>query len=256
MTEAAPGAVRETDAVTGSLVGRRRIAALEKAPLFRGASDEEKRQLAARARECRAARKQFFVREGEAALETLLLCSGRVKLTQLSSDGHEFIARLAGPGEQFGSLGLLPGCTHASTAEALEDSLALAWDRYFLEDLIAGSAALHRNALRIVAQRLRNSEQQARELATERVPQRLSRTLSRLVGQVGRPAEGAVFIGLTREELAQMTGTTLFTVSRIFSEWESAGVIRPRREGVLVDDPAGLVRIAESEPLSRRQDAS
>jgi CRP-like cAMP-binding protein len=64
-----------------------------------------------------------------------------------------------------------------------------------------------------------------------------------------------VFVGLTREELAQMTGTTLFTVSRIFSQWESEGVIRPRREGVLVDDPAGLARIAECEP-ARRQSAS
>jgi CRP-like cAMP-binding protein len=227
---------------------QRRLAAIEQAPLFRGASDEDKWELATHARECRASRKEFFLQEGQPALESLLLCSGRVKLTQLSAEGNEFIVRLVGPGEQIGSLGLPPGGLHTSTAEALEESQALVWDRRHLDALIEKSDALHRNALRIVAQRLRNSEQHCRELATEKVPQRLSRTLCRLVGQVGRPAEGAVLVSLTREELAQMTGTTLFTVSRIFSHWETKGVIRPRREGVLVDDSAGLVRIAESAP--------
>jgi CRP/FNR family transcriptional regulator, nitrogen oxide reductase regulator len=234
----------------------RRIAAIESAPLFRGASEAEKSQLGMCAQERRVPRKEFFFQEGEPAAEALLLCSGRVKLTQLAADGQEFISRLAGPGEQFESLGLATGGTHCSTAEALEACVALVWDRHHFEGVIEGSATLQRNALRIVAQRLRNSEQHARELATERVPQRLSRTLSRLVGQIGRPVEGSVLVALTREEFAQMTGTTLFTVSRIFSAWESEGVIRPRREGVLVDDPVGLVRIAESEPVARRQSAN
>lgn len=249
-------AVRHSKALAVPPDCGRRSAAIESAPLFRGASEAEKSQLATRARERRSARKDFFFQEGQPAAEALLLCSGRVKLTQLTADGQEFISRLAGPGEQFESLGLAAGDTHGSTAEALEESVALVWDRHYLEGVIEGSPALHRNALRIVAQRLRNSEQSARELATERVPQRLSRTLSRLVGQIGRPREGSVFVALTREEFAQMTGTTLFTVSRIFSSWESEGVIRPRREGVLVVDSVGLVRIAESEPLARRQSAS
>jgi CRP-like cAMP-binding protein len=241
------------DPARGSPEARRRIASIQQAPLFRGATEAETWELATHARDRRALRKEFFLQEGEPALESLLLCSGRVKLTQLSAEGHEYIIRLVGPGEHFGSLGLPPGGTHGSTAQALEDSLALAWDRRQFEELIDRSPALHRNALRIVAQRLRSAEEHARELATERVAQRLSRTLSRLVGQVGRPAEGAVFVSLTREELAQMVGTTLFTVSRIFSAWETEGLIRPRREGVLVDDSARLVRIADSPPAVRRQ---
>lgn len=229
----------------------RRMAAIDSAPLFRGATHAEKVQLLARARERRAARKEFFFQEGRPAAEAMLLCSGRVKLTQLSADGQEFISRLAGPGEQLDCLGQLPGGAHPSTAEALEESVALVWDRRHLEDVIEASAVLRRNALRIVTRRLLYAEQNACELATERVAQRLSRTLVRLVGQVGRPSEGSVLVALTREELAQMTGTTLFTVSRTFSQWETAGVIRPRREGVLVDDPAGLVRIADSEAARR-----
>jgi CRP-like cAMP-binding protein len=231
----------------------RRLASIEQAPLFRGAPAEDKKELAARAREWRVLRKETFVSEGQPADEAFLLCAGRVKLTQLSTEGEEFIVRLVGPGEHFGGLGLPPGSPHTDTAEALEPSDVLVWERRVLESLIERSPLVQRNAMRIVSQRLRNAEERCREIATEKVPQRLSRTLCRLVGQVGRPSEGGVLVALTREELAQMTGTTLFTVSRIFSQWEGLGVIRPRREGVLVDDAAGLVRIAE-EPAPARAD--
>jgi len=229
----------------------RRLASLEQAPLFRGASTEDKKELAVRARDWRAVRKETFVREGQPAGDSFLLCTGRVKLTQLSAEGEEFIVRLVGPGEHFGGLGLPPGSPHTETAEALEASDALVWDRRTLDALIERSPSVQRNAMRIVVQRLLSAEERCREIATEKVPQRLSRTLCRLVGQVGRPSEGGVLVALTREELAQMTGTTLFTVSRLFSQWEEQGVIRPRREGVLIDDAAGLVRIAEESGPAR-----
>lgn len=231
----------------------RRLASIEQAPLFRGASNDDKKAMAACARDWRAARKETFIREGQPAEDSFILCTGRVKLTQLSAEGEEFIVRLVGPGEHFGGLGLPPGSPHAETAEALETSDALVWERRTLEALMDRSPFVQRNAMRIVAQRLRSAEERCREIATEKVPQRLSRTLCRLVGQVGRPSEGGVLVALTREELAQMTGTTLFTVSRLFSQWEERGVIRPRREGVLIDDAAGLVRIAEESAPARSQ---
>ena len=238
-------AMSESLARACSASTHRRLALIEQAPLFRGASNEDRKELAARAREWRAARKEVILTEGQPAKESFLLSAGRVKLTQLSVEGEEFIVRLVAPGEHFGGLGLPPGSPHTETAESLEASDGLFWERSTLEALMEGSPVVQRNAMRIVAQRLRVAEERCREIATEKVAQRLSRTLCRLVGQVGRPSEGGVLVALTREELAQMTGTTLFTVSRLFSQWEGRGVIRPRREGVLVDDAAGLVRIAE-----------
>jgi CRP-like cAMP-binding protein len=94
---------------------------------------------------------------------------------------------------------------------------------------------LQRNALRIVSERLRNLEQRYRELATERVGQRLARAILRLVGQIGRPSEGRVLVSLTRDESAQPTGTTQFTVSRL------------RRNGVL-----GLGFVAASSSTTAR----
>jgi CRP-like cAMP-binding protein len=248
--------VGEVPTVGAGAQTQRRLMAIAQAPLFRGASEQERGQLAASARDCAAARREVFVVQGQPAHESFLLCAGRVKLTQVSADGQEFILRLVGPGEHFGALGVPPGDTHPATAEALEPSQALQWARRQLDGLVERSPVLHANALRIVSQRLRSAEERCREMATERVAQRVARTLFRLLGHVGRPSGGAVYVSLTREELAQMTGTTLFTVSRLFSRWEAEGLIRPRREGVLIDDAAGLVRVADSCPLERHGSAS
>ena len=222
-----------------------RLYYVEQAPLFRGLSRAQCSQIVAFAREQRVGRKQCFFVEGEPAEEVCVLGSGRVKITQLTAMGHQIILRLTGPGEVFGGLGVVSGAFHSSTAEALEPSHALVWPRRGLEELAEHIPALQRNALRIVSERLRHLEQRYSELATERVGQRLARALLRLVGQIGRPSQGSVLVSLTRDELAQLTGTTQFTVSRLLCEWESRGLVTPRREGVLIDDGPGLVALAE-----------
>lgn len=89
-----------------------------------------------------------------------------------------------------------------------------------------------------------------RELATERVERRVARALLRLVAQIGRPEEDGVTVAapLARQDLAEMTGTTLFTVSRILSAWEGQGIVSTGRERVTLRDSALLARIAEDLP--------
>jgi CRP-like cAMP-binding protein len=220
---------------------------VEQAPLFRGLTRSQCAEVVAASYERRVARKQCFFGEGEPAEEICVLGAGRLKMTQVTAGGQQIILRLTGPGEVFGGLGAVKGAAHPATAEALEPSHALIWPRPGFEALAERMPVLQRNALRIVSERLRNLEQRYRELATERVGQRLARALLRLVGQMGRPSEGSVLVSLTRDELAQLIGTTQFTVSRLLCEWESLGLVTPRREGVLVDDSPGLVVLAEAE---------
>ncbi len=221
---------------------------VEQAPLFRGLTRAQGAELVAASYERRIARKQVFFTEGEPAEEVCVLGAGRLKMTQLTTGGQQIIVRLTGPGEVFGGLGMVSGALYAATAEALEASHALIWPRRSLEGLAERMPVLQRNALRIVSERLRHLEQRYRELATERVGQRLARALLRLVGQIGRPSEGRILVSLTRDELAQLTGTTQFTVSRLLSDWQPLGLVTPRREGVLIDDSAGLVALAEADP--------
>ncbi len=86
-----------------------------------------------------------------------------------------------------------------------------------------------------------------RELATERVEQRVANALIRLAGQTGirSEKEAAIVLSFSRQDVAEMTGTTLFTVSRLFSEWERQGIIETGREKIKILKPHDLVRIAD-----------
>jgi len=103
------------------------------------------------------------------------------------------------------------------------------------------------NLLQIVAHRLQELQERFRELVTDRVERRVARTLLRLVRQAGRKVEDGVLIDfpLSRQDLAEMAGTTLFSVSRILSGWEKQGVIKTGRQRILITSPHKLVTIAE-----------
>lgn len=187
-------------------------------------------------------RKQRVIEQDDPVPDVIVLGSGRLKITLLGSGGQDVILRLIGPGEV--AAGLYVAEISPVGVEALEAGHALAWERRRLEGIFDQAPVLHRNALRIAAERLRSMEERCQELCTERVAVRLARTLLRLLGQIGRSADGGVVIELSREELALMSGTTLFTVSRLLSQWEDEGMLHSRREAVFIDDPAAVAELA------------
>jgi CRP-like cAMP-binding protein len=224
-----------------------KLAVITQAPLFRGATRRQWLEIASRSRILYFRRKERIIDQGDPVPDVIVLGSGRLKIVLLGSGGQDVILRLVGPGEVAAGL-YSPGCSPVG-AEALDSGHALAWERRMLEGLFDLAPVLHHNALRITAERLRSMEERCQELCTERVAVRLARTLLRLFGQIGRRAEGGVVIELSREELALMTGTTLFTVSRLLSQWEAAGMLHSRREAVFIDDPAAIAHEA-GEPAS------
>jgi CRP-like cAMP-binding protein len=84
-----------------------------------------------------------------------------------------------------------------------------------------------------------------RELATERVEQRIARALLRLTSQSGKKSEGGIELSLSRQDLAEISGTTLYTVSRVLAEWERKAYVQTGREKVWITQPHEMVRIAE-----------
>jgi CRP-like cAMP-binding protein len=168
-------------------------------------------------------------------------------LTQVTPEGDQVILHLVHPGEMFGGIAVLGDATYPVSAQALEDCQALAWDGEGMAGLMERTPRLALNALRLLAGRVQELQDRVRELATERVERRVARTLLRLARQAGRKVENGVWIDLplSRQDLAEMTGTTLFTVSRVLSRWEQQGLVEAGRERVLIRFPHGLVRIAE-----------
>lgn len=225
-------------------------ASLQGIALFQGLSAPELAAVAQAARQRQVERGGAFFFQGDPATVCYVLVEGRLRLIQSTPEGQQVILRFIGPGEGFGIVASLSDTTYPATAEAVNDCLALAWDGAAVAQLMERYPRLAINGMRLLAQRVREFQDRLRELATERVARRVARTLLRLVRQAGRKVEGGVLIdlALSRQDLAEMTGTTLYTVSRILSHWEQQGLIETGRERVLIRVPHGLVAIAEDLP--------
>lgn len=176
-----------------------------------------------------------------------MLLSGFVKVTQMGVNGNEVILRLNGAGEIVGSYRVCTNCIHCSTAQAVQPCVALIWDAAVFERLQSKIPAFRRNSVRALEERLQEMEQRFREVSTEKVGSRLSSELVRISDRLRRSSEGMLEITLSRAELAQLTGTTLFTVSRLLCQWQTQGIVRIRRESVLVQDFAALSQISQTQ---------
>ena len=207
---------------------------------------ERERILAAGA--ARALRRgEVVFREGEPAAAFYLLEAGRLKLTQATAGGEEVILRYLAPGDAFAAVALFDAGTYPVTARATERSRVRAWPREVLRPIAREHPRFESNLLGIVSSHMRDTLSRVRELATEPVPQRLARTLLRLAGQVGRrEAGGTVSIErITQQELAEIAGTTPYTVSRILADWQHAGLVETARQRVRLRDLERLAALAE-----------
>ncbi len=189
----------------------------------------------------------FFFQQGESAEALYVLTLGQVRLTQTTPEGHQTLLRFLGPAEMLGAIAVLGQDAYPATAEAVVDCRALAWDGETMTRLMERFPRLALNALYLLATQIRELQERYQAMTSERVERRVARALVRLANHAGQKAEGGVLINLplSRQDLAEMTGTTLFTVSRILSRWEHDGLVESGRERILVRRPHSLVAIAE-----------
>jgi CRP-like cAMP-binding protein len=220
---------------------------VQHSPLFSNISPLDCREILSAARKEVYAHRQKIYLEGDPVRQIVLLTSGRAKIVQVGQNGYEVILRLNGPGDALGMVGLSTYTRHCSTAQALGESTALLWEAAAFEALSERFPALRRNTSHILCKRLEELQERFREISTEKVAARLSHEILRLLNQVGRPGNGGVQINLSREELAQLIGTTLFTVSRLLSDWDQQGIVSAHRQSVTIKNLQALVELSEAE---------
>ena len=219
--------------------------AVERSSLFSGLLPSEAARISAAARVKEFTRGEMLYIGGDSVQQVFLLTSGFVKVTQFGLGGKEVILRFHVPGDVLGAVGLFSRGTHCTTARVFRSSRVLVWDAPCFKALVERVPALHLNMVRIIEGDLLELQERFQEVATEKVGPRVARQVVRLTETMGGQVNGGVEIGLSREELAQMTGTTLFTVSRLLSAWEARGIVKPRREAVTVFDLQSLRGISE-----------
>lgn len=193
----------------------------------------------------------FFFMQGDEANYLYILISGQIKLMQSNPNGQQVNLRTIYPWQMFGALGAVrtDGAAYPASAQTLEDSTALAIPSLFLRSMLETRPYLSFDLMTLMTSYIQEMQARYRELATERVEQRVANALVRLAGQSGirSDKEAGIELSFSRQDVAEMTGTTLYTVSRQLSDWERKGIIKTGREKIMILNPHELVQIADGQ---------
>ena len=229
-----------------------RTAFLTQAPLFGRLSQAALEQIAACFRIKRVSRGGFVFLEGAPATNLNVLAEGRVKVVRETDEGQEVILRLIQPGEIFGGAGGWGESTYPASARAQDNVVVLQLGADEFSRLIAEQPAFAQAVIHELGQRLRVAETRIRELQTERVERRLARALLRLANKTGMKTSVGIELGspVSRQDLAELAGTTLSTASRTLSAWDQQGIVSSGRERITIRRPHDLVSIAEDLPVN------
>ncbi|MPZ20821.1 MAG: cyclic nucleotide-binding domain-containing protein [Luteitalea sp.] len=222
---------------------------LSRSRIFDGLTENERATWLSESLACQVRRGETLARQGEPAHCFYLVETGFLKLVQVTADGRELIVRFVGPREPFAGIVALDQADYPVTALAVESTRMRAWPRDVLMRLLERFPVVRTNIMREIARHMNDALTRVRELTTDRVGQRLAHTLLRLMRQCGQPTPDGILIShpLTRQELAALTGTTLYTVSRTLSQWEAEGLLRSERRRLLVRSPRGLETLSRSD---------
>lgn len=217
-------------------------------PAFASLSVEQIDRVLSFARSGRHAKDSEIFTQGEEARFFFLLLSGHVRVVRTAPDGAQVIPRYINEGELFGIAVAMGRSTYPASAVAAVDCVVLTWPNAAWTEFQAQAPAFGAETFRTIGTRLQETQAQVMEMATQQVEQRIAHALVRLVNQSGRKTEEGIEIDfpITRQDIAEMTGTTLHTVSRLLSAWESEGIVRSSRQKVVVANPHALVVIAEN----------
>lgn len=217
------------------------------APVFEKLADADLDEILSLATSRRYAAGEAVFRQGQDADQFYVLLHGRLRVTQVTPEGQQIIVRMVNPGDLFGIAKALRRADYPGTAMAVTDSIALGWPTAQWEGLIEHCPGLAVNAMQTIGSRLQEAHTRLREMATEEVERRVAHAVLRLAQQSGKKEEGGIRIDfpVSRQDIAEMTGTTLHTVSRILSAWESAQLVEGGRQKLLVRNPHRLLLIAD-----------
>lgn len=225
------------------------ISQVRNLPLFRQMEPAALTRLLARATVRRVLQNEAIFEQGARAVAFYLLLHGRLKVSQVTSDGHQVMVRVVHPGDLFGFARALARPDYPGTARAAVESIVVSWPMTDWDAVVENNPRLAINAMQTIGQRLDEAHTRLREMSTQEVERRVAHVVLRLAEQAGRVEASGTRIDfpITRQDLAEMTGTTLHTVSRVLSSWESQGLVKGGRQKLTVVDAQGLSRIADPE---------
>ena len=174
--------------------------------------------------------------EGVIAEKFFLLLDGHVRVIKTTPDGEQVIALHITSGQLFGIAAGLGKEHYPASAIAADECLILSWPNHHWQNFVSEYEGFATETYKIVGERLEEMNNRIIEMATQQVEQRVAIALLRLINQAGKKVPEGIEIDfpITRQNISEMTGTTLHTVSRLLSAWEKGGIVASKRSKVTV----------------------
>lgn len=185
--------------------------------------------------------------EGAPAERFCMLLDGTIRVVRVTPTGEQVTALHIPSGQLFGIAQALGRDTYPATAMTAVESIALSWPMRLWQEFVDSYEGFSTETYKTVGNRVGEMNTRIVEMATLQVEQRLAQALLRLVNQTGRKVEDGIEIDfpITRQDLSELTATTLHTVSRLLSGWEKRGLVRSRRKRITVTDAHALAVFAQ-----------
>ena len=184
--------------------------------------------------------------EGADADRFFLLLDGFVRVAKTTPAGEHVIMRHIPPGQLIGIAPALQRTTYPASGIAATEALTLGWPTRLWPDFVARYEGFATETFAVMGARLQELHETVTSLATKAVESRVAACLLRMASQTGRKVEGGIEIAfpVTRANIAEMTGTTLHTVSRLLSAWEKDGIVESSYKHIVVTEPHKLVLLS------------
>ncbi len=219
-----------------------KVQILRNSSIFSGLNDEELGELADLSIEYSFMPNEFVFWDGDAPEWFYMVAEGKVKALKHSSLGKEFIIAFFGPGEMFGEVAVFENKPYPASAQAVAETKVLGIRRKDFLSFLSSRPEVVLKIVSVLGGRLRDAQGRLRDLAGERVEQRLARILFMLSAKLGTT------LPFTRQEIADMAGTTTETAIRVMSHLKDRGIIRSVRGEVVVLNEEKLRLLSEGPP--------
>jgi CRP/FNR family transcriptional regulator len=221
-------------------------AALTQIPLFRRVTPEDRARIAAVTQIREYARGEAVFDEGDPSDFFFVVVTGRVKVFKQAPSGNDVILEMFGPGGPLGAVAVYESRPYPASAAAMEPSTCLTIPRQALFALLEAHPSLVRGLLSSLSIRLVELTARLADLTGGRIEVKFARLFLKLADQLGRPERGGIFVPLqlSRQELADLTGTTIETSIRIMSRWNKDRVLLTEKDGFVVINRGSLEELA------------
>jgi CRP-like cAMP-binding protein len=212
---------------------------LKHSSVFAALDEAENEALAFLAKEKSLVQDENIFWEGEQSDWFYIISQGKVKIFKSASQGKEITLSFFGPGEIFGEVAVLENKPYPASAQAITATRLIGIKKADFWEYMLKHPPIALKIISVLSSRLREAQSRLRDMAGERVEQRLARILLMLSAKLGST------LPFTRQELSDMAGTTTETTIRVLSQWKEQGVIRSVRGKIIIIDDNKLKELGE-----------